>query len=101
MNTLEIEIVNQLRNELLKREEVSFKVGHEEAGTPPRTAVKQRLADILDVGAERVYLIKYETKTGSMSAVGEARIYDTVEQAKYAEAEYIIKRNSPEKEKQE
>ncbi|MDH5794870.1 MAG: 30S ribosomal protein S24e [Candidatus Bathyarchaeota archaeon] len=98
---MKIEIVNQLRNELLKREEVSFKLDHEEAGTPPRTVVKQRLADMLGAGAERLYLIKYETKTGSMTAVGEARIYDTVEQAKYAEPEYIIQRNSPKEEKQE
>lgn len=98
---MKIAIINQTRNQLLKREEVAFRVDHEEGGTPPRTVIKQRLADILNASAETVYLIKYETKTGSMAAVGEARIYDTVEQAKYAEPEYIILRNSPEKEKQE
>ena len=98
---MKIAIINKTRNELLKRDEVSFKVDHEEGGTPPRTVIRQRLSEMLNAGVETVYLIKFETKTGRMTAVGEARIYDTVEQAKYAEPEHIILRNSPEKEKQE
>ena len=98
---MKVEVIDQQRNELLKRDEVSFRVDHEDAGTPRRTVIRQRLADMLDASVERVYLIKFETKTGSMTAVGEARIYDTVEQAKYVEPEHIVLRNSPEKEKQE
>lgn len=101
VKTVKIAIINRTRNELLKRDEVTFKVDHEEGGTPHRTVIRQRLSDMLNASLETVYLIKFETKTGSMTAVGEARKYDTVEQAKYAEPEHIILRNSSEKEKQE
>ncbi len=101
MNVVKIKIVSQVRNELLKRDEVSFQIDHEDAGTPPRDVIRQRLADTLDASVGKVYLIKFETKTGSMKAVGEARVYDTVEQAKYAEPEHILLRNAAEKEKQE
>jgi len=95
------EIVNNQRNELLKRNEVKFSIYHEEGGTPSRVDVKQKLAASLDVNEERIYISKYGTKTGSMITVGEANVYDSVEQAKMIEPKYIILRNSPKTEKKE
>ena len=101
VNVVKMEITSQTRNELLKRNEVSFRVDHEEAGTPRRTVIRQRLSEMLDAGLERVYLIKFETRTGSMTAFGEARIYDSADRASYAEPKHIMLRNSPESEKPE
>ena len=98
---MKTEIVNNQRNELLKRNEVKFSIYHEEGGTPSRVDVKQKLAASLDVNEERIYISKYGTKTGSMTAVGEANVYDSVEQAKMIEPKYIILRNSPKTEKKE
>ena len=76
-------------------------VDHEETGgTPPRFEVRQRLASMLNVKLDLVYVKKILTKTGTMTAVGEANVYDSLEQAKFLEPEYIIARNMPPEEAQ-
>jgi small subunit ribosomal protein S24e len=98
---VKIEIVNNQRNELLKRNEVKFRILHEGSGTPSRVEVRQKLAASLDVNEERIYINKFETETGSMRAIGEANVYDSAEQAKLTEPKYIILRSSPKTEKKE
>ncbi len=100
MTAVKIKVISQRRNELLKRNEVTFGVDHEGSGTPSRVEVKQKLADMLNTDVEKVYVTKYETKTGRMTAFGEARIYNSVEDARFVEPEYIILRNTPKKEKE-
>jgi ribosomal protein S24E len=48
-----------------------------------------------------VFVKKMQTMTGTNIAVGNATAYETVEQAKLIEPEYIIKRNSPPEEPKE
>jgi ribosomal protein S24E len=44
---------------------------------------------------EVVFVKRMRTMTGTNTTVGVANAYETVEQAKFIEPEYIIKRNSP------
>lgn len=44
---------------------------------------------------ELVYVKRLETRTGTMVAVGDANAYDSVEDAKLVEPEYVIARNVP------
>ncbi|MGD8506392.1 MAG: 30S ribosomal protein S24e [Candidatus Bathyarchaeota archaeon] len=98
---MEIKIVSQKYNPLLKRKEVVFKVEHEKVGgTPPRLEIRAKLAQMLKMKLEQVYVRKVETKTGMRIALGEASGYDTVEQAILIEPKYVIERNTP-KEKAE
>jgi ribosomal protein S24E len=48
-----------------------------------------------------VFIKKMRTMTGTNIAVGVANAYETVEQAKFIEPEYIRKRNSPPEEPKE
>jgi ribosomal protein S24E len=49
-----------------------------------------------------VFIKKFETKTGTRTVFGVANVYDSAEEAKLVEPEYVIKRNSPpEKPKEE
>ncbi|RLI21757.1 30S ribosomal protein S24e [Candidatus Bathyarchaeota archaeon] len=100
---MEVKIISDKYNPLLKRKEITFEVNHTQTGgTPPRFEVRKALAKIVKADLDRVYIRKFETKTGTMIAVGEANVYDTVEQAKLIEPEYIILRNQPpEKPKEE
>jgi small subunit ribosomal protein S24e len=98
---MKVEIKERKRNELFKREEVKFQVNHISSGTPSLAEIRQRIADALNVDLEKVYVRKVETKRGTGIAVGEAKVYDTVEQARCVEPEYIILRNSPKKEAKE
>lgn len=93
---MKVKIASQEYNPLLKRKEITFKVEHEETrGTPPRFEVRKRLASTLNVDLELVYIKRVETKTGAMIAVGEANVYDSIEQAKLVEPEHIVARNAP------
>jgi small subunit ribosomal protein S24e len=93
---MEVEIVSEKENSLLKRKEVRFRVEHGEPGnTPLRLEVRKALAAALKKNADLVFVKKMETKTGTRVAVGSANVYDSLEQAKLIEPKYIVKRNSP------
>ena len=98
-----VKIVSTKENPLLKRKEIQFHVDHEETGsTPPRLEIRKAVADALRTDVDLVFIKRFETKTGMHAAVGLANLYDSVEQAKLIEPEYIIKRNiPPEKPKEE
>ena len=94
MNIIKIDIKNQRRNELLKRNEIIFEVSQKK-GTPTRNEIKNKISNILNLDIEKVIIIKSKTKTGSLKTIVNAHIYDSVEQLKYVEAKHIINRNKP------
>ena len=97
---LKLKIVSRKQNPLLKREEVIFEVDHSEEGeTTSRSEIRRKLADILKAKVELIFVEKAETKTGTMTAKGEANAYETVDQAKLIEREHIIQRNELKEEK--
>ncbi len=93
---LEITIVSKKHNPLLKRTEVVFEVDHSGEGeTSPRLEIRNKIANKLKAKSNLVFVEKVETKTGTMTSVGEANAYETPEQAKLVEREHIIARNAP------
>ena len=100
---MEIKIVSKKDNPLLKRKEVQFTIEQgSKAKTPERLAVKRVLAAQLQVKEELVFIKKIKTLTGTSTIVGEATAYESKEQAKLIEPDYIMKRNNPpEKPKEE
>ena len=99
---MEVKIVSTKENPLLKRKEVGFRVEHGPKGkTPARLEVKKAIAAKLKINEEMVFVKKMRTMTGTNTAVGVVNAYETVEQAKLIEPEYIIQRNSPPEEPKE
>lgn len=96
---MKINIISKDQNPLMKRREVKFSVDHSDVGgTPSRLEVSKQLASLLKTKVELVFVQNLETKTGTMVTVGEANVYDSVEQAKFMEPKHIIARNAlPEK----
>ena len=96
---MKVNIISKGQNPLLKRKEVKFNVDHSEiGGTPSRADVSRQLASAIGAKLELVFIKNMETKTGTMITVGEANVYDTIEQAKLMEPKHIIARNAlPEK----
>lgn len=93
---MEIKIISDHEKQLLKRKEVYFKVKHDKTGgTPPRLEVRRAIANALKTKVDLVFVKKLETETGTHVAVGFANVYDTMDQARLVEPEYIIKRNIP------
>lgn len=100
---MDIKIISDKRNPLLKRREIQFQVEHvQTGGTPQRLDVRKAVANALKTDVNLVIIKKFETKTGTHAAIGIANVYDSIEQVKLIEPEYIIKRNVPaEKPKEE
>ena len=97
---MKIKVTAKKRNPLLKRTEVAFEVEHgETGGTPARFEVRKSLADALKAKLELVYVKRVETRTGANTALGEANLYESAEQAKLVEPEHIVTRNAPPTEK--
>jgi small subunit ribosomal protein S24e len=100
---MDIKVISDKQNPLLKRREVQFQVEHTQTGsTPPRLEVRKALASALKANMDLIIIKKFETKTGTNAAIGIANVYDSAEQLKLIEPEYVIKRNVPaEKPKEE
>ena len=99
---MEVKIIQQQYNPLLKRREIAFQVEHTDTkGTPTRLEIRKTLAEILKTNSEVVYVKRIVTKAGTMLATGEANAYDSVEQAKLVEPKYIIARNLPKEKKEQ
>lgn len=100
---MEIKILTENDNMLLKRKEIIFQVDHNKTGsTPPRLEIKNALAKVLKKDANLIFIKKLKTKMGTHTAVGIANVYDSIEQAKLIEPKYIVDRNiPPEKPKEE
>jgi len=100
-STMKIKITNEQQNRLLKRKELTFEIDHTQTkGTPQRLEIRNRLTELLKTKPELVYIKRFETKTGTMKAIGEANAYESIEQAKLIEPEYIIDRNIPQEKKE-
>ena len=100
---MQVKIDSTKDNPLLKRKEIGFTIiqGPKER-TPPRLEVKKAVAIEMKIGDELVFVKRMRTKTGTNITVGVANVYQSVNQAKIVEPEYIRKRNSPpEKPKEE
>jgi ribosomal protein S24E len=93
---MEVKITSTKENPLLKRKEVSFRIEQgAQARTPPRLEVKNALAGVLKISEELVFVKRMQPLTGTSTVVGVANAYETVEQARLIEPEYILKRNNP------
>jgi small subunit ribosomal protein S24e len=93
---MEIKVTSEKHNPMLKRKEVSFQVEHGQAGsTPSRPEIRKAVAAAIKTDENVVFVKKFATRTGTHTAFGVANVYDTVEQAKLVEPEYIVKRNIP------
>lgn len=90
---MEIKIVEQRPNPLLKRTEYRFEVGHTAQSTPNREAIRVELAKDLNVPKDRVIVERMRSKFGTPKTVGEALVYASTDDAKAIEREHVLVRN--------
>ena len=90
---MEISIVEDHPNPLLKRHEVHFEIAHATAATPSRDAVRTELAKLVKAPKDRVIIERMRARYGTAVTRGDAMVYDTTEAAKVTEREHILVRN--------
>ena len=90
---MDIQVITEKNNPVLKRREISFKVIHDEA-TPSRKSIVERLAATQNTKVGLVYVDGLKTEFGKRETIGYAKIYETEERAKQIERAHIIERNT-------
>jgi len=90
---MEIEIVRKHDNVLLERVEIDFRIKHAGENTPSRDAVRDSLKEILNLGKETLVVDSFEGSFGKGETQGSAKVYKTLEKAKYVEEKHMLLRN--------
>lgn len=90
---MDIKIIEDKNNALLKRREVYFVVTFK-GPTPPRNDVKNKMAAMLNVPLELVIIQKMKNEFGKQEASGYAKIYEDASRMKEIESEHAMVRNA-------
>jgi len=92
---LEIRILTQTENPLLRRREVTVEVDQGKSGTPDHTAVRKAIASRLNANPETVYIVKMQTLTGMHRTICNVDVYESPDIAKTVLPRYVVERNFP------
>ena len=90
---MEIRILDDRANPLLKRHEVRFEVTHATRATPSREEVRGELSKIVHAPKDRVIVERMAARYGTAVTRGEALVYETLDAAKSTEREHILVRH--------
>lgn len=90
---MEIQIIKDKPNQLLKRREITLKV--KDRATPPRIEVKNKLAALVNSKPELIVIEHINTVFGKQEAVGEASVYENEGRLKQLAHMHLIARDAP------
>jgi small subunit ribosomal protein S24e len=90
---LEIKILEERANPLLKRHEYRFEIAHATAATPTRDSVRGELSKLFKAPKDRVIVERMRARFGTAVTRGDALVYESAEAAKATEREHILVRN--------
>jgi len=93
---VKVEIEKKVKNPLLHRTDISFKVENAEK-TPNRKDLRERLAALTAAKPELLVLGKISQDYGSMQISGNAMLYDNEESMERIELLKFKRKNFPEK----
>ncbi len=90
---MELQIIKDKTNPMLKRREVSIKITNK--GTPSRIDVKNKLAAIANCMPELIVIEHLDTAFGKMELTGTASVYETEERLKQLAHQHLLARGVP------
>jgi small subunit ribosomal protein S24e len=90
---LDLKIIEERPNPLLKRTEYRFEIGHGTAATPNRDSVRTELAKALNVPKDRVIIERMHAKFGVAKSEGVAATYQSKAAVDAVVREHILVRN--------
>jgi small subunit ribosomal protein S24e len=90
---VEVRILEDKANPLLKRHELRFEVAHATAATPSRDAVRGELSKLVKAPKDRVIIERMHARYGTAVTRGDAMVYDSAEAAKAIVRSHILVRN--------
>ncbi len=90
---MEIRILEDKANPLMKRHEVRFEVAHATAATPSRDAVRGELSKLVQAPKDRVIIERMHARYGTAVTRGDAVVYESADAAKAIVRSHILVRN--------
>jgi len=96
---MDITPTRDIYNPALKRREITFYVEHMTTATPKLYDLRKQVAVKYATDEALVFVRSLRTLTGTSRAVGDAEVYDSVEDVKILIPEHILARNQPERHK--
>jgi len=90
---MEITILDERPNPLLKRREYRFEVAHATAATPSRDAVRGEISKLVKAPKDRVIIERMGAQYGTATTRGDALVYDSADAAKSITRDHILVRN--------
>jgi len=90
---VEVKILEDRANPLMKRHELRFEVEHATAATPSRDAVRGELSKLVKAPKDRVIIERMHARYGTAVTRGDAVVYETADAAKSVVREHILVRN--------
>ncbi len=91
---MEIEVLEEKENRLLKRKEIRFKITHENEATPKRSEVISQLVSDMGTSKDKIVVDNIKAEFGLPQSKGYAKVYKSKEDALYFEKKHILKRNN-------
>mgnify|MGYP000123676927 CR=1 FL=1 len=91
----EVELVRDFENKVLERRELELQVFHVGKGTPSRIELRKRVAEMLKVPLECVYVRSIRTEYGTGVSRARVHVYSDSKRALAVEPEFVIRRNAP------
>ena len=96
---MEIEFIEEKENKVFNRKEIKFYVDYDGEPTPKLLDIKSKLVALLNNKKALIVVDNVQPHYGEPKAVGYAKVYDTVDDLKYIEAQNVIAKNEePEEE---
>lgn len=97
---VEVKIVKEVENPLLKRREILFEVPHPEGKTPSMTEAREAVSTLKNAPLETVYVLSLRSVSGRQSSMGRAHVYFSPDYARI-EPEHVKIANLPPQEKKQ
>ena len=90
---MEIRILEDRTNPLMKRHELRFEVAHATTATPSRDSVRGELSKLVKAPKDRVIIERMHARYGTAVTRGDAVVYESTDAAKAIVREHILVRN--------
>lgn len=91
--SFEIEIIEEKKNPLIDRIELTFRVDHFGASTPNRLDIKKKISALQGSDEKLTIVKKLDTRFGASYSIGKVYIYDNANELQFFEPFHIKVRN--------
>lgn len=95
ISMIKLSVVSEFHNKLLRRRDVHIVVDYNGA-TPKRDEVLKLIAEHLKVSEDRVAIVKIDSLFGQHRLSVHCHVYDTAEDMKKYERDYVLRRQGVE-----